>query len=251
MKVYGLVGFPLSHSFSAEYFAGKFKRERITDCRYTLFPIETIDQLPDLIRSEPELAGLNVTIPYKQSVISYLNQLDSGAEQIGAVNTIKINRNKDFYTLMGFNTDAYGFMESLRPLINQNHQQALILGTGGASRSVAYILRQLGIRMTFVSRNPILPGHISYKDISPSIIAMCKIIINTSPLGMFPNIASYPPIPYESLTKEHLLYDLVYNPVTTEFLKRGEYKGAKTINGLQMLHLQADKAWEIWNSGKF
>jgi shikimate dehydrogenase len=251
MKVYGLVGFPLSHSFSAEYFAGKFEREHITDCRYTLFPIESIDQLPDLIRSEPELAGLNVTIPYKQSVISYLNQLDSDAEQIGAVNTIKINRNKDSFTLMGFNTDAYGFMESLRPLINQNHQQALILGTGGASRAVAYILRQLGIRTTFVSRNPVHPEHISYEEISPSIIAMCKIIINTSPLGMFPNIASYPPIPYESLTKEHLLYDLIYNPVTTEFLKRGEYKGAKTINGLHMLHLQADKAWEIWNSGKF
>ncbi len=251
MKLYGLVGFPLSHSFSAEYFAEKFEREHIHDCQYHLFPIESIDQLPDLIRSIPELAGLNVTIPYKQSVMSYLKLIDTGAEQIGAVNTIKINRNKDSYSLMGFNTDAYGFRESLKPLVNKNYKQALILGTGGASRAVAYILGQMGIQMTFVSRNPVNPRHISYEDINPSIIAACKIIVNTSPLGMFPNTASYPPIPYESLTKEHLLYDLVYNPVETEFLKRGEYKGAKTVNGLQMLHLQADKAWEIWNSVKF
>ncbi len=248
MKVYGLIGYPLSHSFSAKYFAEKFEHEKIKDSRYQLFPIDNIEMLPGLIHQFPDLCGLNVTIPYKQSVISYLQQIEENAEQIGAVNTIKIIRNKGTFALCGFNTDSYGFMESLKPHLNQMHLHALVLGTGGASKAVSYALRQLGIHVTFVSRKPFGPGQISYKDITQSVISENKIIVNSSPVGTYPDINSFPDIPYDLITADHLLYDLVYNPAETEFLKRGRKKGAVTINGLQMLHLQADRAWEIWNS---
>lgn len=248
MKLYGLIGYPLSHSFSAKYFAEKFEHEKIRDSRYQLFPIENIEMLPGIIHQFPELCGLNVTIPYKQSVISYLQKIEENAEQIGAVNTIKIIWNKGTYTLFGYNTDSFGFMESLKPHLNQKQLHALVLGTGGASKAVAYALRLMGIQVTFVSRKPFGPNQIPYRDITQSVISENKIIVNSSPVGTYPDIYSFPDIPYDLLTADHLLYDLVYNPAETEFLKRGREKGAATINGLQMLHLQADRAWEIWNS---
>lgn len=251
MKLYGLIGYPLSHSFSAKYFAEKFERESIKDSRYQLFPIENIEMLPGLIHQLPDLCGLNVTIPYKQSVISYLQRIEDNAEQIGAVNTIKIIRNQDAVTLCGYNTDSYGFMESLKLRINQNHQGALVLGTGGASKAVAHVLGMLGIQVTFVSRKPKGHNQITYEDVTKYVISQNKVIVNTSPVGMYPDISSFPHIPYDFVTADHLLYDLVYNPDETEFLKRGRQQGAITINGLQMLHLQADRAWEIWNSEKF
>jgi len=250
MRIFGLIGYPLSHSFSASYFAEKFAREKITGCRYLNFPLENIEKFPELLQATENLCGLNVTIPYKQKILAYLDEMEETASAIGAVNTIKISRKENGFYLTGFNTDVYGFMESLKPLLAPRHRQALILGTGGSSKAVKYGLEKLGISFLFVSssvRNA-SQGIISYEEITEEVIKRHLLIVNCTPLGMWPNVDSCPPIPYSHLTSDHLLYDLVYNPSLTAFMKKGMEKGAVVKNGLEMLHLQAEKAWEIWNS---
>jgi shikimate dehydrogenase len=247
MNLYGLIGFPLSHSFSKSYFTQKFEKEGLTDCRYENFPLASLEELSVLIQQHPQLAGLNVTIPYKEKVISYLHRLDENAKAIGAVNTIKIIRKDDKTLLLGFNTDAYGFYTSLKPCLSGQHKSALIIGTGGASRAIGYVLEKLGISCLYVSRNPVSGNHIAYADLCGPVLYNIQLVINTSPVGMFPDTNACPDIPYAFITKKHLLFDLIYNPEETEFLRKGKEMGATVINGLQMLHLQADKAWEIWN----
>jgi len=247
MNTYGLIGFPLSHSFSSKYFSEKFEREGIVNCSYINFPIPDIGILPRLIAENENLKGLNVTIPYKEQVIPYLDEVDENIRSIGAVNTIKINRKGNHIHLNGYNTDVYGFETSLKPWLNEPQGYALILGTGGASKAVAYVLRSLGFDVTYVSRKPKNNDQISYTQITPEIIMRSGVIVNGSPVGMYPDINCCPDIPYEFLTAKHVLYDLIYNPPETLFLKKGREKGATTINGQLMLHLQAEKSWEIWN----
>jgi len=244
LKLFGLIGYPLTHSFSKKYFAEKFQREHITDCAYENFPLTSIEEFPSLIKSQPPLAGLNVTIPYKELVIPYLDELNEVAKEIGAVNAIKISEGK----LSGFNTDAFGFMQSLTKQIEPHHRRALILGTGGSSKAVAFGLKKMGIQFHFVSRNPEFDYELSYGDLDKDAVRQYRIIINTTPMGMFPNADVCPPIPYEYLTGSHLLFDLVYNPEETLFLQKGKEMHAKTKNGLEMLQLQAEMSWEIWNS---
>ncbi len=246
MKLLGLIGYPLTHSFSIGYFSEKFLKENISGYEYHNFPLQDISKLPELLDEQPELIGLNVTIPYKEKIIPYLDELDPTARKIGAVNTVKIvrddNRN---YQLSGYNTDAYGFLHSLTPFLQKKHTGAMILGTGGASKAVAYVFDQLGIDYLFVSRTP-SKGQIGYREICLSIIKEYLIIVNTSPLGTYPEVDTYPDIPYDLLTPDHILYDLVYNPPETAFLRFGRQEGATCINGQKMLELQAEKSWEIW-----
>jgi shikimate dehydrogenase len=248
MRKYGLIGYPLGHSFSKGYFSEKFKNENIKDTEYNNYPLDPVEQFPSLIKDNTELLGLNVTIPYKQEIIQFLDELDDIALAIGAVNTIKIIRDKEKYYLKGYNTDYYGFEESLKPLLRKNHQKALILGTGGASKAVAYVLDNLGISYRYVSRSPNSNKVLSYSKITSEIIGEYHLIINTSPLGMYPDINDCPDIPYKSLSKNHILYDLIYNPEKTLFLQKGIESHSTIVNGLPMLHLQAEKAWTIWNS---
>lgn len=247
MKMFGLIGFPLTHSFSQKYFREKFEREKIKDCRYINFPIEDIGHLMEIIEKNNSLCGLNVTIPHKQKVISILDEVDEVAGKIGAVNTIKIHRTGKKIHLKGFNTDAHGFLHSLKPFLKNHHRNALILGTGGSSRAVAHVLKELGICFLYASRNPGNEIQLGYNQLDNVLMNKTQIIINSSPVGMFPNTNSCPDIPYEFITSEHILFDLIYNPEETLFLKKGKEKDAQTINGLTMLHLQAEKSWEIWN----
>lgn len=247
MRKFGLIGYPLTHSFSKKYFTSKFEEEEINDCIYELYPIEHISQLPTLIEKN-DLSGLNVTIPYKQAVLNYLQYLDDPVKEIKAVNTIKIAGKNGDMRLKGFNTDAFGFMESLKPLLKKTHNKALILGTGGASKAVVYCCEQLGIDTLLASRNPANKQNtIGYEEISDEIMATHKLIINTTPLGMYPNPDIAPDLPYNQLNTDHLLYDLVYNPEITRFMKLGKKQGASIKNGYEMLLLQAEKAWDIWN----
>ena len=246
MRTFGLIGFPLTHSFSQKYFTLKFEDENI-NARYLNFPISSIDDFPELFKHHPYLAGLNVTIPYKQQVIPFLNELDSAAKDIGAVNVIKISWDSKTPHLKGYNSDIVGFRASLFPLLTIDHKKALVLGTGGASKAVVEALNLLNIDFKYVSRSPKGSDIIAYEELNEEITANHKLIINTTPLGMYPNVDNCPDIPYEAITPEHLLYDLVYNPEETLFLKKGREKGAKTKNGLEMLYLQAEEAWRIWN----
>lgn len=259
---YGLIGYPLSHSFSKNYFTEKFKKEGITSADYQLYPLENIHQLPQLIAEKPALYGLNVTIPYKESVIPFLDELDETAKAVGAVNCIKITvpeskiQNLGSKHLKGYNTDVTGFRQSIKPFLELQHERALILGTGGASKAVAYVLHEIGIDCYFVTRdkqNANVPPQYSdklftYEELNEYIINAFKLIVNTTPVGMYPNTDACPALPYQFLQSSHLLYDLVYNPIETAFLKQGKSKGAATVNGLSMLHLQAEEAWRIWNS---
>jgi shikimate dehydrogenase len=247
-RQYGLIGYPLSHSFSKGYFTAKFRRENISDAIYDNFPIESIDKFPELVESVELLSGLNVTIPYKEKIIPFLDDLDPVAQAIGAVNTIKVGREKNTIVLKGFNTDVHGFDASLGELLQPNHQKALILGTGGASKAIAHVLDSRGISYLFVSRASGQDNRIEYKDLSYAIMEEYTLVINTTPLGMYPQVESCPPIPYEALNESHLLYDLTYNPELTKFLSLGLSRGTTIQNGLKMLHLQAEKAWEIWNT---
>jgi shikimate dehydrogenase len=249
LKLFGLIGYPLTHSFSQKYFSEKFVREKIDDCEYRLFPIENISEIPKLIELIPELQGFNVTIPYKEQVKDILNEIDFEAKEIGAVNTVKIIQKNNKLHLKGYNTDVYGFSESLTPFLNGNENLALILGTGGASKAVQYSLKKLNINYTLVSRSPYKEENtIFYSEITKEIIENHQIIINTTPLGMYPDIFQYPEIPYEFINENHIMFDLIYNPKETQFLKFGKYKNAKIINGLEMLYLQAEKSWEIFTS---
>jgi shikimate dehydrogenase len=242
MRTLGLIGFPLTHSFSVSYFADKFKREGIADCEYRNFPIESIEELSTLLKTET-LSGLNVTIPYKEAVIEYLDELDRDAEAIGAVNCIKFSDGR----LKGYNTDVFGFRESLKKFLNGAKLKALILGTGGSSKAIAFALDQLHIPYKFVSRRK-KAEWFTYRDLTQDIISEHKLIINTSPIGMFPHNEEMPELLYEYLTPAHYLYDLIYNPDETAFLSQGAMHGSHIKNGLEMLHLQAEKNWEIWNA---
>ncbi|HCO68389.1 MAG TPA: shikimate dehydrogenase [Dysgonomonas sp.] len=246
MDIYGLIGFPLKHSFSARFFAEKFEKEHI-DAEYRNFEIDSIDLLPGIIDSTPGLKGLNVTLPYKEQVIRFLDELDETAEAVGAVNVIKITRSGGKVSLKGYNSDLIGFRNSISPLIDPaKHFKALILGTGGASKAVDYALKSLGLETRFVSRSQ-RPDMYTYYDLAGEILEEYKVIVNASPLGTFPDVEACPSIPYELLGKNHLLYDLVYNPPVTKFLELGNIQGAVTKNGEEMLWLQALAAWDIWN----
>jgi shikimate dehydrogenase len=246
MKTYGLIGYPLSHSFSQKYFTQKFADEK-ADARYLLFSIPSIEDFDDLLRHHPYIAGLNVTIPYKEKIIPFLHELDSSAADVGAVNVIKVTWNGSTPHLKGYNSDTYGFMQSLMPLLQPSHQRGLILGTGGASKAVAYVLNKLNIPCTFVSRQPHRLNDIHYSEVDKQVIQSHTIIVNTSPVGMYPYPDNCPDIPYEFITPEHIVYDLIYNPELTLFLSNAEKRGAVVKNGIEMLFLQARRAWEIWN----
>ena len=246
MQKYGLIGYPLGHSFSRTYFNQKFESEKI-DAEYINFEISDIVYLKDVLKENPELCGLNVTIPYKEQVFSYLDDIDEDAKQIGAVNVIKFIRGKfGKHKLKGFNSEVIGFKRSIEPLLDESHRHALVLGTGGAAKAVCQGLKQLGVEPTLVSRH-LKDDCITYADITPIIIEQNTIIVNTTPLGMFPNFNACPDIPYDLLTSKHLLYDLLYNPDETLFMKKGKEQGATVKNGLEMLLLQAFVSWEIWN----
>ncbi len=240
---FGLIGKNISYSFSKKYFSDKFEKEELVGYSYENFDLQAITQFPKIIRENPTLKGLNVTIPYKEKIIPYLDKLNEKATKIGAVNCIKITKKGK---LKGFNTDYYGFKKSLEPLLRSHHQKALILGTGGASKAVAFALEELGILYTFVSRSK-KEDALDYKYINATTFDNFQIIINCTPLGTHPNVEEFPPIPYDFFTEEHIAFDLIYNPEETEFLKRAKAKNAVTKNGYEMLVLQAEKGWKIWN----
>ncbi len=217
------------------------------DAGYENFPLDSIDMLPSLLEQYPSLAGLNVTIPFKKAVVEYLDSMDEISGVTGAVNAITIRRSKTHSFLTGYNTDVHGFRNSLLPHLGRAEKKALVLGTGGASEAVVYVLKDLGIEPESVSRNPSSDSQLSYNDLNPGIVRECRIIINATPVGMYPDINRFPDIPYDGLTEEHLLYDLVYNPKVTVFLQKGREAGATTINGRKMLELQAEQSWKIWN----
>jgi len=260
MKKYGLIGYPLTHSFSKKYFTEKFGRESIEDHSYELFELENLSNFPEFIKDNPDLLGLNVTIPHKIGAVYYMNWMDPEAKKVEAVNCIKVIQesavaaafsgevgfvDQDF-RLEGYNTDIYGFEHSLKPLLQSQHNKALVLGNGGASRAVRYVLKKLKIPFKVVSRRP-KPNQILYTKLTPELVKNHNLIINTTPLGTDPDITAFPHIPYEAITEKHLLYDLIYNPEKTIFLQKGEAQGAKIKNGYEMLVLQAEKSWEIWN----
>jgi shikimate dehydrogenase len=247
MRTYGLIGFPLSHSFSRAFFTEKFVRENKNE-QYLNFEIDKITLFPGIVINHPELAGLNVTIPYKQQVIPFLDGLDTLASVTGAVNTIRIRREPGRIFTEGYNTDVFGFTESIRPLLKPWHRSALILGTGGAAKAVVYSFNQMGINWMQVSRNPSGGECISYEMIDRALLEEFTVVVNTTPLGTFPDTNSCPAIPYRLLTGKHLLFDLVYNPPVTRFLENGAERGAVVRNGREMLELQALKSYGIWNS---
>lgn len=257
MKKFGLIGYPLVHSFSKQYYTEKFQKLGLSEYSYELFPLPLISSFPQLLKDEPELCGLNVTIPHKIGVLYYLDWVSPEAKVVNAVNCIKIIKKDpldDFFSgecslepvrLHGYNTDVYGFEESLKPLLKKWHTRALVLGNGGAARAVFYVLKKLNIDYTVVSRKA---SHLqlAYEDINKDVIENHSLIINTTPVGTYPNVEDCLDIPYNFIGKKHLLYDLIYNPEETEFLKRGRLNGASIKNGQEMLELQAEKNWEIW-----
>lgn len=246
MKQLGLIGYPLGHSFSKKYYLEKFRNEGIKNIDYDLYPLSTIEEFPSLYLNNPEFYGVNVTIPYKQDVMQYLTELSEEAKEIAAVNCIQIRHETDGVKLKGFNTDAYGFEKSLEPLLKPNHSKALIFGNGGATKAVAYSLKKLGIDFKIVSRAK-TEDNLSYEDLTEELIQNTPLLINCTPLGTFPKTEECPAMPYHAISSEHLLYDLIYNPEETLFLKKGKEKGAAIKNGYEMLVLQAEKNWEIWN----
>jgi len=240
---FGLVGKDISYSFSRGYFTEKFKQLNLDNHSYVNFDLSEIESFEKLLPNDPEIAGFNVTIPYKEEVIPYLTKLDATAKQIGAVNTIKISEEG----LIGYNTDFYGFQKSIEPFLAKHHKKALILGTGGASKAIAFVFQELDIAYKYVSRNPD-KNQYSYQDLNKTILEEFTVLVNCTPLGTHPNVTQKPAIPYQYLSEKHLLFDLIYNPEKTAFLLEGETCGASIQNGYHMLELQAEKAWEIWNS---
>ena len=243
LRQFGLLGKNISYSFSKKYFTDKFALENLAECSYENFDIQTIEEFPSIIANNSGLIGLNVTIPYKKSVITYLDKLSKNASQIGAVNVIRVTKKGN---LKGYNSDYYGFIKSLKPLLQPHHKKALILGTGGASKAISFALDKLGIPFTFVTREE-KEGMINYNRINATTFDNYHIIINCTPVGTSPNTKEFPPIPYNFFTSNHLAFDLIYNPEETQFLKKAKKKGAITKNGLEMLIFQAEKAWKIWN----
>lgn len=245
MRLFGLIGYPLGHSFSLPYFTRKFEEENI-DARYQNFPLENIGDFKDLVKNEAELVGLNVTVPYKQEIIPYLDALHPTARSIGAVNSIFFCRRQGQLSLLGYNSDVIGFERSLKEHLEKRHKNALVLGNGGSAKAVKYVLEALGISYQVVSRRP-GEGLLSYVQLDENLIRKNTLIVNTTPLGMFPNEDGCPDIPYEALSADHLLFDLIYNPAQTTFLARGKEQGATVVNGSDMLVYQAEASWEIWN----
>jgi shikimate dehydrogenase len=242
---YGLIGKTLSHSFSKDYFEKKFSELKLTGYSYENFELENIELFPLLIKENPELKGLNVTIPYKEKIIPFLNELSGEAKEIGAVNCIQFKNN----ILIGHNTDHFGFRQSIKPFLEPQHERALILGTGGSSKAVAYALKSVGVEVYFVTTSQKKgSNYFFYNELNELILNAFKLVVNTTPLGMNEHSYEAPAIPYEFLTRSHLCYDLIYNPAETIFLKRSREQGAATMNGLSMLKQQAEKSWEIWNS---
>jgi shikimate dehydrogenase len=242
MQLFGLIGYPLSHSFSKKYFTEKFEQEGLTNCRYELFPMASINELKDVLAQNSVLCGLNVTIPYKELVIPFLDETDEVVKKIKACNCIHVKKGK----LKGYNTDVKGFEQSLKKHLRPHNRKALILGTGGSAKAVEFVLKKLEIDFKYVSRKP-THNNYSYEQVTPGILTNHTLIINTTPLGMYPAVTEAPPIPYEALTPEHYLFDLVYNPEKTLFLQKGEEKGAVIKNGSEMLVIQAEESWRIWN----
>lgn len=245
-KLYGLIGKDISYSFSRSYFTEKFRNLGLNDYRYVNFDLQNMDQFKTVVAPQlDQIGGLNVTIPYKEEIIAYLDEVDEEALQIGAVNTIKVLRDGK---LKGYNTDVYGFEASLSKVLSPKHQSALILGTGGASKAVAFVLKKLGLSYRFVSRKKSGKDVLTYADLEELTLQSHLVIVNCTPLGTFPEVERKPDLPYEQLGSDHLLFDLIYNPSKTAFLREGERKGAKILNGSEMLKQQADRAWAIWNS---
>ena len=242
-KLFGLVGKDIDYSFSKKYFSEKFSKEPFLNCDYQNFDIPKIEYFPEIIKNNPDLNGFNVTIPYKEIIIPYLDKLSAKAAKIGAVNVIRFTKKRK---LKGYNSDCYGFKKSLTPLLQSHHKKALILGTGGSSKAVAFALDELNITYTFVSRDP-KESSIDYNRINATTFDNYQIVINCTPLGTSPNTKEYPPIPYEFFTEKHIAFDLIYNPEETQFLKKAKKKGAVYQNGLDMLIFQAEKSWKIWN----
>ena len=243
-KLYGLLGKNISYSFSRGYFTDKFEKLKLKKSKYVNFDLQNIEDFPSIIDDNEHLKGINVTIPYKEDIIPFLSKIDKTAKKIGAVNTIKFTKRGN---LKGYNSDVVGFENSLIPLLKKHHKRALILGTGGASKAIAYALKRNDIKYKFVSRNPEGKKEISYDSLTKEVMEKHTIIINSTPLGTFPDIEKCPNIPYQLITKNHILYDLIYNPAISTFLSKGKEKEAITKNGLQMLELQAEESWRIWN----
>lgn len=246
MKTFGLIGYPLAQSFSQKYFTTKFQKENI-NARYLNFEIPSINELPELLNHHPYIAGLSVTIPYKQEIFKYLNELDETARLVGAANAVKIIWKDKKPVLKGYNTDLIGFAESIKPLLKEHHKKAMILGTGGAAKAIAHALQLMDIEYKYVSRSANNKNTLNYEQLDSNIINENTIIVNCTPIGMFPKINECPEIPYSLISDKHLLYDLTYNPETTLFMQKGIDNGATVKNGLEMLHLQAEAAWKIWN----
>jgi shikimate dehydrogenase len=243
-KTFGLLGKNISYSFSRGYFTEKFENLKLSKCEYVNFDIQQIIDFPAIIAKEKNLKGLNITIPYKEEVIPFLDKLDETAKIIGAVNTIKFTKRGD---LKGYNSDVVGFENSIKPLLKKHHKKALILGTGGASKAIAYALNKNNIKFKFVSRNPEGKKELSYDSLTAETFQKYTVIINCTPLGTFPNVDKFPNIPYQFINATHLLYDLIYNPAVSAFLSKGKEKGATIKNGFEMLQMQAEESWRIWN----
>ena len=249
MKTYGLIGHRLGYSFSRKFFTEKFAAENLSAHEYVNFELDSINEFPGVFEQGKEICGLNCTIPYKQEIMQFMDEIDPEAAQIGAVNTVKIISEDGKRVLKGFNTDSYGFEKSLQSMLEEKHRKALILGTGGASKAIKHVLNKLGISYLSASiEEPLYEHEIRYNQITDELLKEYLIIIHATPIGTFPNVDNCPDIPYQSITANHVMFDLVYNPEETLFLKKGKAQGAKTKNGLEMLHLQAIRAWEIWNS---
>ncbi|RIH65393.1 shikimate dehydrogenase [Mariniphaga sediminis] len=246
MKKYGLIGYPLTHSFSKRFFTEKFEKDNVA-ASYENFEIVEISRFPEVIANNPALIGLNVTIPYKEQVIPFLDELDGAAQEVGAVNTVKITREGEKTYLKGFNTDTWGFETSLASLLKDYHKKALILGTGGASKAIKYVLKKRGIEFISASIEELQENEIRYEEIDEKMMAERLLIINATPLGTYPKVETFPPIPYEYITGKHLMFDLVYNPELTKFMEKGKAQGAAVKNGYEMLLQQALKSYEIWN----
>lgn len=249
MKTYGLIGYRLGYSFSKGFFTEKFEKENLNEHEYVNFELDSIDEFPGIFKANDHIAGLNCTIPYKQQIMPFLDEIDAEAAEVGAINTVKIIRSGEGLKLKGFNTDIYGFENSLKPMLNEKHKKALILGTGGASKAIKHILTKLGLSFISASiEEQLFENEIRYEQIDEALLQECLVVINATPLGTFPKVDNCPAIPYEFITSNHVLFDLVYNPEETLFMKKGKAQGAAVKNGLEMLHLQAMKAWEIWNA---
>ncbi len=250
MRKFGLIGYPLGHSFSKKYFTEKFIRENIRDCQYDNYPITSIGLLEELISHNDDLSGLNVTIPYKSAVIKYLDFIDGQARDVGAVNVLKIIRHNKKTILKGFNSDIDGFRNSISPYLGKKIRNALVLGTGGGAKAVCYVLRESDINITSVDIAR-FEGSLTYSEITDSILNKTQLIVNATPVGMFPDTEGKPDLNYSCLTKDHTLFDLVYNPELTSFLRMGKERGCTVISGISMLYGQAERAWEIWNNDKY